>query len=51
MAKSRIKILDCATLTKLTEAMIHVWYRDSKEKKLPKNTRINANAITGNVEK
>jgi len=30
MTKSRLKRLDYATITKLTEAIIQVWYRDSK---------------------
>jgi len=30
MKTSRLKILDCATMTKLIEAIITVWYRDSK---------------------
>jgi len=30
MRKSRLKILDFATVTKLIEAIIQVWYRDSK---------------------
>jgi len=30
MTKSRLKILDCATVTRLTEAIIQVCYRDSK---------------------
>jgi len=43
--------LDYATMTKLTEAVIQVWYRDSKQKKVPKNSRNHAKASTGNAEK
>jgi len=40
MTKSRLKLLDCATMTKFIEAIIQVWYRACKLMKLPKNSGI-----------
>ena len=37
ITKSRLQKFDYTTVTKLTEAIIHVWYRDNKLKKTAKN--------------
>ena len=50
ITKSRLQKLDCPTMTKLIEAIIQVWYRDT-QRKLSKTDRINAKSSEESVKK